>query len=133
MSSLSFTLKTTSGQARRGEITTAHGVIQTPIFMPVGTYGTVKGMPPRDLKSILAELDTETAQGEENVATPEVSTLETSNDDMQDMSDWLYVPQLETQQNDTSEVTPTAFKSEEQDQANVASTSLEQVLAQGGE
>lgn len=56
MSSLSFTLKTTSGQARRGEITTAHGVIQTPIFMPVGTYGTVKGMPPRDLKDIQAQI-----------------------------------------------------------------------------
>ncbi|MCZ8014769.1 MAG: tRNA guanosine(34) transglycosylase Tgt [Limnobacter sp.] len=56
MSALSFKLKTTSGQARRGEITTAHGVIQTPIFMPVGTYGTVKGMTPRDLKEINAQI-----------------------------------------------------------------------------
>lgn len=56
MSALSFTLKTTSGQARRGEITTAHGVIQTPIFMPVGTYGTVKGMTPRDLNEINAQI-----------------------------------------------------------------------------
>lgn len=56
MSALSFKLKTTSGQARRGEITTAHGVIQTPIFMPVGTYGTVKGMTPRDLNEINAQI-----------------------------------------------------------------------------
>lgn len=56
MSALSFKLKTTSGQARRGEITTAHGVIQTPIFMPVGTYGTVKGMTPRDLTEIHAQI-----------------------------------------------------------------------------
>ena len=56
MSALSFKLKTTSGQARRGEITTAHGVIQTPIFMPVGTYGTVKGMTPRDLSEISAQI-----------------------------------------------------------------------------
>lgn len=56
MSALSFKLKTTSGQARHGEITTAHGVIQTPIFMPVGTYGTVKGMTPRDLNEINAQI-----------------------------------------------------------------------------
>jgi len=56
LSALSFKLKTMSGQARRGEITTAHGVIQTPIFMPVGTYGTVKGMTPRDLNEISAQI-----------------------------------------------------------------------------
>ena len=56
MSALSFTLKTTSGQARRGEITTAHGVIQTPIFMPVGTYGTVKGMNPQNLRDVQAQI-----------------------------------------------------------------------------
>jgi len=37
-------------QARAGEIETAHGNIATPIFMPVGTAGTVKGVPQRDLK-----------------------------------------------------------------------------------
>lgn len=42
--------------ARRGEISTAHGLVQTPIFMPVGTYGTVKGMTPRDLKEIKAQV-----------------------------------------------------------------------------
>ena len=37
--------------ARRGRITTAHGVIETPIFMPVGTVGSVKGVYHRDLES----------------------------------------------------------------------------------
>ncbi|MFN4328740.1 MAG: tRNA guanosine(34) transglycosylase Tgt [Limnobacter sp.] len=53
---LSYRLKSTSGKARRGEIVTAHGVIQTPIFMPVGTYGTVKGMTPQNLKDIQAQI-----------------------------------------------------------------------------
>ena len=39
-----------SSKARAGEITTAHGKIQTPIFMPVGTAATVKGVHQRDLK-----------------------------------------------------------------------------------
>jgi queuine tRNA-ribosyltransferase len=56
LSKLTFQLKTTSGKARRGQITTAHGVIQTPIFMPVGTYGTVKGMTPRDLREINSQI-----------------------------------------------------------------------------
>jgi queuine tRNA-ribosyltransferase len=40
----SFTLKATSGRARLGEITTPHGTIRTPAFMPVGTAGTVKAV-----------------------------------------------------------------------------------------
>lgn len=56
MSRFSFQLFKTSGQARRGQMNTAHGVIQTPIFMPVGTYGTVKGMTPRDLLEIEAQI-----------------------------------------------------------------------------
>ncbi|MCE2517511.1 MAG: tRNA guanosine(34) transglycosylase Tgt [Alphaproteobacteria bacterium] len=44
MTDFSFTLKKTEGMARRGEITTAHGKIQTPVFMPVGTAATVKAM-----------------------------------------------------------------------------------------
>ena len=36
-------------KARRGQITTDHGVIETPIFMPVGTLGTVKGVHQREL------------------------------------------------------------------------------------
>lgn len=56
MTALSFQLLKTSGSARRGEIKTDHGTIQTPIFMPVGTYGTVKGMTPRDLLEIQAQI-----------------------------------------------------------------------------
>ena len=44
-----FTVATTDGQARRGSLVTAHGVIQTPIFMPVGTQGSVKSLCPQDL------------------------------------------------------------------------------------
>ena len=43
-------------KARRGEITTPHGVIQTPVFMPVGTAATVKAMRPEDLKELGAEI-----------------------------------------------------------------------------
>ena len=50
----SFNLKKSSGPAgpRLGEITTARGVIETPVFMPVGTYATVKTLTPEDLKEI---------------------------------------------------------------------------------
>ncbi len=44
------------GAARRGEMTTAHGVVQTPAFMPVGTQGAIKGLLPRDLESVGAEI-----------------------------------------------------------------------------
>ncbi|MGI4859070.1 MAG: tRNA guanosine(34) transglycosylase Tgt, partial [Janthinobacterium lividum] len=44
---LKFDLLATDGHARRGRLTLNHGVIETPIFMPVGTYGTVKAMTPR--------------------------------------------------------------------------------------
>jgi queuine tRNA-ribosyltransferase len=53
---LEFTIKHSDGRARRGEIKTAHGTIQTPIFMPVGTKATVKGMYPRDLLDIGFEI-----------------------------------------------------------------------------
>jgi len=46
---LTFELLATDGLARRGRLTLNHGVVETPIFMPVGTYGTVKGVMPRDL------------------------------------------------------------------------------------
>ena len=46
---LQFDLLATEGLARRGRLTLNHGVVQTPIFMPVGTYGTVKGVLPRSL------------------------------------------------------------------------------------
>ena len=44
-----FTLTHTDGAARRGVIHTAHGDIETPVFMPVGTQGVVKALTPRDL------------------------------------------------------------------------------------
>jgi len=44
------------GRARCGELTTAHGVVSTPAFMPVGTQGAVKGLTHRDLESIGAEI-----------------------------------------------------------------------------
>jgi queuine tRNA-ribosyltransferase len=42
--------------ARRGRVTVNHGVIETPIFMPVGTYGSVKAMSPLELKEIDAHI-----------------------------------------------------------------------------
>ena len=53
---MQFELLTTEGTARRGRLTLAHGVIETPVFMPVGTYGTVKAMTPRDLNEIGAQI-----------------------------------------------------------------------------
>ncbi|MBU2642563.1 MAG: tRNA guanosine(34) transglycosylase Tgt [Gammaproteobacteria bacterium] len=46
---MKFDLITTDGGARRGQLHLAHGTIQTPVFMPVGTYGTVKAMTPAEL------------------------------------------------------------------------------------
>ncbi|HZN24377.1 MAG TPA: tRNA guanosine(34) transglycosylase Tgt [Burkholderiales bacterium] len=51
-----FELVGADGAARLGRITTAHGVVQTPAFMPVGTYGTVKGMAPTELRELGAEI-----------------------------------------------------------------------------
>ena len=56
---MQFTLhKTAAGEsrARRGTVKLAHGEIRTPAFMPVGTYGTVKGMLPRDIEDIGADI-----------------------------------------------------------------------------
>jgi queuine tRNA-ribosyltransferase len=52
----SFTLKNTENKARRAEVVTAHGVIQTPAFMPVGTAATVKAMKVSDVKKSGAEI-----------------------------------------------------------------------------
>lgn len=46
---MKFDLITTDGGARRGQLHLAHGTVQTPVFMPVGTYGTVKAMAPAEL------------------------------------------------------------------------------------
>src|SRR5512147_2572947 len=51
-----FEVLATSGDARRGRLTLAHGVIETPVFMPVGTYGTVKAMSPAELQEIGAQI-----------------------------------------------------------------------------
>lgn len=53
---MSFVCLQTDGGARRGRLTTQHGVIETPIFMPVGTYGTVKAMTPEELDSLGASI-----------------------------------------------------------------------------
>lgn len=53
---LQFELLKTEGLARRGRLTLNHGVVETPIFMPVGTYGTVKGMMPRSLEEMGAQI-----------------------------------------------------------------------------
>ena len=53
---MQFNVCATDGKARRGEMTFPRGTVQTPAFMPVGTYGTVKGMLPRDIVEIGAEM-----------------------------------------------------------------------------
>ncbi|WP_035384742.1 tRNA guanosine(34) transglycosylase Tgt [Ferriphaselus sp. R-1] len=53
---MEFKLHTTSGAARRGTLTLAHGKLETPAFMPVGTYGTVKAMSPVELRDIGAQI-----------------------------------------------------------------------------
>ncbi|MDG0968308.1 MAG: tRNA guanosine(34) transglycosylase Tgt [Porticoccaceae bacterium] len=53
---MKFNLVATDGKARRGEMSFPRGTVQTPAFMPVGTYGTVKGMLPKDIKDIGAEI-----------------------------------------------------------------------------
>lgn len=53
---LDFELINTSGNARRGRLKLAHGIVETPIFMPVGTYGSVKAMSPENLEDIEAQI-----------------------------------------------------------------------------
>ncbi len=53
---MKYTLLKTDGLARRGRLETAHGTIETPIFMPVGTYGSVKAMSPLELEKINAQI-----------------------------------------------------------------------------
>ncbi len=53
---LNFELLKTEGAARRGRLTLNHGVVETPIFMPVGTYGTVKGVMPQSLLDMGAQI-----------------------------------------------------------------------------
>lgn len=53
---MSFEISASDGEARRGKLSFPRGEVQTPAFMPVGTYGTVKGMLPRDIVEIGAEI-----------------------------------------------------------------------------
>ncbi len=53
---LGFELLATDGLARRGRMTLNHGVVDTPIFMPVGTYGTVKAMMPHELIEVGSQI-----------------------------------------------------------------------------
>ena len=53
---LQFDLLNTEGLARRGRLTLSHGVVETPVFMPVGTYGTVKGVLPQSLHEMGAQI-----------------------------------------------------------------------------
>ena len=53
---LTFDVLKTDGHARRGRLTLNHGVVETPVFMPVGTYGTVKGVMPSSLETMGAQI-----------------------------------------------------------------------------
>jgi queuine tRNA-ribosyltransferase len=53
---ISYQLLRTEGAARRGRLTLDRGVIETPAFMPVGTYGTVKAMTPEELETLGAQI-----------------------------------------------------------------------------
>ncbi|MBI3492500.1 MAG: tRNA guanosine(34) transglycosylase Tgt [Acidobacteria bacterium] len=54
--SFDFRLTHSDGRARRGVMTTSHGTVETPAFLPVGTQGAVKGVTHRDLESLGAEI-----------------------------------------------------------------------------
>ncbi|TCT10799.1 tRNA guanosine(34) transglycosylase Tgt [Paralcaligenes ureilyticus] len=56
MTGLQFELLATDGAARRGRMTLNHGIVETPIFMPVGTYGSVKAMLPHELTEVGAQI-----------------------------------------------------------------------------
>jgi queuine tRNA-ribosyltransferase len=51
-----FTVTAGAGAARLGRLATAHGTVETPAFMPVGTYGTVKAMTPEELSALGAQI-----------------------------------------------------------------------------
>src|SRR6185436_9079490 len=51
-----FDIDARDGRARRGRLTLPHGTVETPAFMPVGTYGSVKAMSPDDLRSVGAQV-----------------------------------------------------------------------------
>src|SRR2546423_10826118 len=51
-----FAIEASSGPARAGTLTLPHGTVETPVFMPVGTQGTVRTLSPNDLRSAGATL-----------------------------------------------------------------------------
>ncbi|MEO8849686.1 MAG: tRNA guanosine(34) transglycosylase Tgt [Casimicrobiaceae bacterium] len=53
---MKFAVTARDGNARRGRMQLAHGTVETPVFMPVGTYGTVKAMAPNELSDIGAQI-----------------------------------------------------------------------------
>ena len=53
---MSFEVRATDGEARAGVITTAHGEVRTPAFMPVGTKATVKMLDPDEVRALGAEI-----------------------------------------------------------------------------
>jgi queuine tRNA-ribosyltransferase len=53
---MQFTVTAIDGAARRGKLTLPHGTVDTPAFMPVGTYGTVKAVSPRELNELGAQI-----------------------------------------------------------------------------
>jgi queuine tRNA-ribosyltransferase len=56
MSRMHFAVLAEDGAARRGRLTFARGTVETPAFMPVGTYGTVKAMTPEQIESVGAQI-----------------------------------------------------------------------------
>ena len=54
--SISFKINSKDKFARSGVLKTAHGEVNTPVFMPVGTYGAVKGINPKDLSNLGSEI-----------------------------------------------------------------------------
>ena len=53
---MKFEVVATDGAARAGRLTTSHGIVETPVFMPVGTHGTVKALGPDDLQAAGAQI-----------------------------------------------------------------------------
>jgi queuine tRNA-ribosyltransferase len=53
---IAFQLLHTDGSARRGRLTTPHGIVETPVFMPVGTQATVKGLTPQQVRDAGAQI-----------------------------------------------------------------------------
>ncbi len=53
---MKFSVLASDGAARRGRLELAHGTVETPVFMPVGTYGSVKAMSPLELREVGAQV-----------------------------------------------------------------------------